>query len=428
MTSTYQFWLLDDTGRKITMLQGFSFFSYSRSANGFGAFGIGLPFRQFREQYPPIFQPDLRVDVWRSPKIGIPMRRENTYFLRQPRIYSRDTDGIDIIVLYGRDSKDLLNRRVVVQPAGTSYTRKETYIDDMMKEIVREQMLFGSATDVDLVVDNTRAFPEDEFFVQGDQSLGPIYSKTFAERNVMDILRELHDASARLYDTNPTTNLKIYFDMFPVSLKANLLYILDEDTAQPIEDESGDGYLLDEESSENTSEQGFEFVTLAGLYGQDRTDGLVFSKENNNVKDIEYFIDHLEEKNSAIVKGFGRGDSRDWAVVDNEQTINLSRWNRSEVFVDASTEPDQDRLEDFGYPILDQHKPEERITATFLNVPGSEDTPESLYGIQWDLGDLLPVEYIGKRFDVEVDIVYVAMNEDGEENITGRSEINDAGN
>jgi len=94
--------------------------------------------------------------------------------------------------------------------------------------------------------------------------------------------------------------------------------------------------------------------------------------------------------------------------------------------VDASTEPDQTRLEDFGYPALDEHSVKKLISGTFLNVQGSDDTPESLYGVQWDLGDLLPVYYVNRYFAVEVEIVYVAMDESGVETITGRSEIDNA--
>lgn len=428
MASSYELWLLDDTGRRIALLQNMSFFAYSRSTHGLGTFEAGFPLEAYRKLYPPIFQPDLRVDVWRSPREGIPMRREGMYLLRMPRVYTREEDAMDIIVIYGRDLKDLLNRRIVAQPAGTSYTRKSDEIDDMMKAIVREQFLYGTVTDVDMVVDNTRAMPQDEFFVQPDQALGPTYTKTFAERNVMDILRELHDASRQLYYTNPLTDLKIYFNIVPVDIRAMIEYILDEETGLPIEDESGNGYLVDESSSGANADIGFRFETYAGLFGQDRTDGLVFSKENNNVRDLAWSISHLEERNSAVVKGFGRGDSREWTVVDNTPAVNASRWNRVEVFVDASTEPDQTRLEDFGYPALEEHKPDEKITATFLNVPASPDTPESLYGVQWDLGDLLPVYYVGRKFDVEVDVVYVGVDEDGTETITGRNEVDNAVN
>lgn len=426
MSSTYEHWLLDDTGRRITLLRNFSFFSYSKSVNGFGAFEIGLPFDEYIKSVPTMFQPDWRIDVWRSPKTGVPMRREGIFLLRLFRIYTRE-DGVQIIVLYGRDAKDLLNRRHIIQPAGTSYTRKQDYIDDIMKAVVREQTLYGTATGVEMTVDYDRAYPQDEWLVQPDHSLGPLFAMAFAERNVMDVLKQLQDASRRLRNSDPTLYRKIYFDVEAVDLRALVIYILDEEHSTPILDEAGLP-ILDETSNESNADIGFRFITKAGLFGQDRTDGVVFSIENNNVKDIAYSVNRFEEKNSVIVKGFGRGDSREWTIVDNQDAINESRWNRIETFHDASTEPDQDRLDDYGYPVLNENKAIEKISCTFLNTEGSADTPESLYGIQWDLGDLLPVYYAGQWFAVEVDVVYVAVDENGAENITGRTEVDNVTN
>lgn len=427
MSSTFEHWLLDDTGRRITLLRNYTFFSYSKSVNGFGAFEIGFPYDEYIKDVPLVFQPDWRIDVWRSPKEGVPMRREGIWLLRLHRIYTRQ-DGVKIIVIYGRDAKDLLNRRHVIQPAGTSYTRKQTYIDDMMKEIVREQTLYGTATGVEMTVDYTRAYPRDEWLVQPNHSLGPLFSMAFAERNVMDVIKQLQDASRRLRNSDPFTYRKIYFDVEAVDLRMLRICIMDENGVDNIMDENGIHCIEDEQSNHANSDIGFRFITKAGLYGTDRTDGVVFSIENNNIKDVAYSVNRFEEKNSVIVKGFGRGDSRLWAIVDNQDAINESRWNRVEIFYDASTEPDQDRLEDYGYPVLNENRAEEKIAVTFLNVAGSEDTPESLYGIQWDLGDLLPVWYADRWFAVEVDVVYVAMDENGVETITGRTEVDNVTN
>lgn len=421
MSSSYEFWLLDDRGRRIVLLRNMSFFSYSKSVNGFGAIEIGFPYRDYVKLVPIVFQPDWRVDVWRSPKTGVPMRREGIWLLRMPRMYTRE-DGTQVIVLYGRDVKDLLQRRHIVQPAGTSYTRKQDEIDDMMKAIVREQFLWGTAANVEMAVDYNRAYPMDEFFVQSNQSLGPVVSRTFPERNVMDVLKELQDASRRLYKEDATVNRKIYFDIEPIDLRALIIEILDEETETAILDENGEA-VLDETSNASGADIGYMFVTKGGLYGQDRTNGVPFSVENNNIKDVAYAINHFEERNSVVVKGFGRGDSREWVVVDDSAAIRQSRWNRIETFLDASTEPDQDRLEDFGYPVLNEKKAKETISCTFLNVGESDDTPESLYGIQWDFGDLLPVYYADKWFAVEVEVVYVSMDENKVETITGRTEV-----
>lgn len=394
MPSSYELWLTDDSGRKIKLLNN-TYFSYSRTTKGIGTCLVGLPYDEFREDVFPVFEPDRRIDIWRSPDTGYPLRHEGTYLLRKPRIYTRETDNVQIIAFYGRDPKDLLRRRWIIQPAGYSQTLKNDYIDDMMKEIVREQMLFGSCLDADAVQDNSRAFPENEFKVQGNVSLGPIESFTFPDRNVLDVLKELQEASFQLHEDDPLTYSRIYFDVVPYEI-----------------------------NDEATAVQGFEFRTYADLRGEDRTaSALVFSVENNNLDGPDYTIDHINEENSIIVKGFGRGDSRPVATVIDTQRAGASRWNRCEGFVDASTEPDQGFLENYAYPALWAGIPREELECVFLNVGGSEDTPRSLYGVDWDLGDLLPVDYAGKRLDVEVEIVYVAVDEQGIETITGQNNI-----
>lgn len=423
MPSTYELWLTDDKGVRLIELQNYAFFSYSRSLLGNSTFQIGLPYEDFKTRIHPIFEPDRRVEVWRSPDTDYPMRLEQIYLLRKPRYYTRESDGVSIVEFYGRSPADLLRRRIVMQGAGTSYTRKTGYIDDLMKEIVREQMLYGSALDEDGVVDNDRAFPEGEFVVQPNMALGPSVTVNCSEQVVLDVLKELKDSSFQLAK-EATTNLRIFYDVVPFDTSVLREYILDED-ADPILDE--DGYELWDETYVNVaSDNGFQFITIADLYGQDRTTGTVYSVENNNLGEPFYSKNHLDEANAIIVKGFGRGDSRQTEVVLDSERIGSSRWNRCEMFLNGSQEPEQSLLEDMGRAALWEGEPDEEIIAVFLNVPGGPDSPRSLYGIDWDLGDLLPVEYVGKRFDVEVMIVYVALNENGEENITGRNEVNDA--
>ena len=171
-------------------------------------------------------------------------------------------------------------------------------------------------------------------------------------------------------------------------------------------------------------QSGFEFVTWADLRGQDRTgSALIFSVENNNLKEPYYTLNYMEQENSIIVKGFGRGDSRAVDIVQDAQAINASRWNLCEGYVDASTEPEQANLFNYAYPKLYAGAPQEEISCIFLNVPRSKDTPRSLYGVDWDLGDLLSVSYADKIINVEVLVAYVAVDDRGRETITGQNGI-----
>lgn len=426
MSATYELWLTDDSGKRILLLSDAAFFSYSRVVNGYGTLQVGLPYRPFREKVYPVFAPDRRIEVWRSPGPGIPMRCEGIFLLRQPKIYTRETDNIDIIEFYGRSPLDLLSRRWIIQAAGTAYTAKTDEVDDMMKAFVREQMLWGSAVDESGNQDNTRAYPDREFSVQADLAQGPNLSRRFADRNVLDVLKELRDTSFQLHDDDPT-NRKIYFDVVPHDLKGFNIYILDEETGLPMEGEEAGDFLLDEQSTGIDYRMGFQFQTFADLRGVDRTGGgLLFSVPNGNLKGPFYSKNHFEEKNSLIVKGSGRGESRETRVVDDLARVNASRWNRCEDMTEASYEVDDTELESVGAAKLKEGKPVEELFATFLNIPGSEDVPRCLYPIDWDLGDLVRAWYAEQLFECEIVVVYVGVDENGVETITGRNTIGES--
>lgn len=396
--ANYELWMTDDAGRRIALMSGFNepfFFSYTRAVSGLGTFNFGMAFEPFARKISPYFAPDRRVEVWRSADHGVPMRREDVFMLRKPNVYTR-VDNIQAIQFYGRNGVDLLNRRSVIQRGGTSWASKTDNVDDMMKAVVREQMLYGSALDEDGVVDNTRAWPQNEFFVQSDLALGPSVSRAFADRVVYDILKELKEASQQLNEQS-STNRKIYFDVLPRDLAGV--------------------------STTSASPLGWEFQTFADLRGADRTQGIEFSVENENISQPSYSLSFLEEVNSVIVRGNGQGLSQIVTSVEDTKRIAASRWNRVEKVHSASSESSTTALQDAGRSELHKRKPVEELYVTFLNTPGSPSVPRSLYGLDWDLGDLVRVNYAGKQYEAEILIVYVAVDENGEENITGRNGI-----
>lgn len=456
MSARYEIWLLDDTGKRVSQIKGESFFSYTRNVVGFSTFQIGMPLKLAPS---PLFEVDWRFEVWRSPGKGLQFRREGTWLARRYEVYTR-TDGVQMIVYYGRDPKDLLNRRFVIQAAGTTYTSKTDYIDDMMKEIVREQALYGSARDEDGTLDNTRAYPQDEFTVQPDNSLGPEVRKSFFGRNVYDIVRELSELSMQLNSENPYSR-RIYFDVVAVDIPASQRdFILTEDE-EIIYTEDGEGLLTESSVIAQGSRQGFEFQTFVDRRGRDRTavvstevayiedvDGVPieyvadgsgfldassvlltsvvdasqsrytpFSVESGTLEQPRYQLSHIDEVNTAIVKGQGRGESRASVIVSDVTRQNLSRWNRVEGLREASGETSEAGLESIAQEELRSGRPEEEIIANIL------DTPNSRYGVDWDMGDVLAIAYAGKQFSVEVRIVYVSVDDTGTESISGRNDV-----
>lgn len=399
MSVKYELWLTDDRGNRIALLADFgepTFFNYTRGTSQLGTLSLGVPFQPFKKKFNPYFRPDWRVEVWRSAAYGVPMRREDVFLLRKPNVYIRK-DNVEILQLYGRNGVDLLNRRSVIQRGGTSYAKKTDFADDMMKEIVRQQMLYGSALDEDGVVDNTRAWPQGEFSVQADAGVGPSMSLAFPDKKVYDVLKEIRDTTFQLNEDSSSSR-RIYFDMVPVSLSA---------TAAP------SGSFL-----------GWEFRTYADLWGHDRTgNGIIFSVENENLKTPSYDIDYLDEVNSIFVRGNGSGNSQIVVNVTATNRIAASRWNMSEKVLSASGTPSNSGLQSAGQAELRKGKPKENFQGELLNTPGRSDVPQSLYGIDWDLGDLIRAEYANKQFDAEINLVYVSVDDKGKEEITGRTEV-----
>lgn len=363
MSSSYEFWLTDDAGQRLLLLKDLAYVNYIRSTVGYGTFQFGVPYDSFVSKMATVFQPDWRVDVYRSPATGVPKRREASYLLRKFRVYDRETDHIRVIQYWGRSPLDILRRQTVTATLLNFYNKTD-FIDDMMKEIVTENFIGSSG------------IPAGEFSVDGDTSQGPSVNFSFKGRVVLDVLKDLKAMSLSLNFNDPTKH-KIYFDVV-------------EGPGKP----GGFGYV---------------FRTYTDLRGIDRTAGIIFSVENGNLSLPDYSEDYLDESTLATV-----GDS---FFVLNKNEYYLSRWNAIEQYQSSSNDYSVDQAK--AQQMLADGAAKKIFSATFLNTPGSSSQPRSLYGVDWDLGDLLPCQYAGISLNAEVAIVYVALNDKGEETLTG---------
>lgn len=365
----YEFYLTDDAGRRITILKNIAFASISRAVKGYGTCHIGIPFQAFNVR--PVFLPDRRLEVWRSPKNGATLRREGSFFLRKFNVYTREEDNVQIIEFYGRSPIDILRRQSVTSTTLAKY-QKTDFIDDMMKEIVSENFVSPAQT-----------APSGELTVDGEESLGPSISHSFFSQNVLDVLKDLQDISITL-SKEDSSNLRIYFDVIEGS---------------PL---SSGGY-------------GYTFRTYANLRGTDRITGKVFSVENGNVKAPSYYEDHLDSFTVASILNLSTPAANGSATSPD---ATLSRWNTI-VSAQQSSETTAALNESKADSVLQDGEAEKSFNVTILDSPGSNRQPRSLYGVDWDLGDLLPVRYADKNINVEVNTVYLSVDEDGKENIVG---------
>lgn len=366
MPPKYEFWLTDDAGVRIVLFKNFAYASYSRTTRGYGTIEFGLPYETYRQLSPIQFQPDMRIDVWRSPGKDIQMRREGSFFLRKPSIYDRE-DGSTMIKFHGRSPLDILRRWFVSPTDATQYTKTGT-IDDMMKAIVRDVFITGG-----------NCVPAGEFTCDGDNGLGPTITQSFPGKNVLDVLTDLKATSFSLNYENPAYR-RIFFDVVEGPGKAN-----------------GFGYV---------------FRTSADLWGVDRSNSMVFSTQNGNLRIPTYYEDYLDQVTSVTVNN----------TTVQAQARFLSRWNNIGKYVSSSSSVVAENTAQANKELAENAK-RFSLGASFISTPGSPDQPRSLYGVDWDLGDLLKVHYAEKYYAAEVEIVWVGVNDKGEEKITGYNKV-----
>lgn len=393
MSASYRFILCDDAGRKIIELDKVTFAAYSRTTQGLATIQLGRPYQYHKEQVPDIFGLDWRIDVWRSAEEGFPERRESSFFLMKYIIYER-IDGIDIIEFFGRSPIEIL-RRSNISLNTANYSNTDS-ADDIMKDIVRFNVgsYAGGGGPVpwypiyDEVSGNPFASARPEFTVEEDTGEGPsiAYVANYGT-NVLDALKAIKNVTISRNLSDPTLYNKVYFDVI-----------------------EGPGL---------TDGFGYIFKTYINMRGQDRrTSGLIFSVQNGNLGKPSYYEDFLDSItfSSVITSDFSDGATR-----YSPEHRRLSRWNSIGNY-QVNDEGYSDFLV-FTDNVLAENAPQRVFNANFLNTPGGPNQPRSLYGVDWDLGDLVRAEFADKSFDVEIRIVYVSVDEKGKENVVGSTEI-----
>lgn len=387
MSSRYQFRLCDDRGVQMHLFEKVDNFSYSRSTQGLGTLQLSVPFDKYVKEIPSVFKPDWRVDVWRSPQEGIPARREGSFLMGRHQVYQRASDNMRVIEFYARSPIDILRRQ-----CWETNVDQTNELDDIMKNLVRTKFTGTASANstAPYTVNGSTYTYTGEFAVDEDAADGPSITagkQSLFLRNILDILNDLRKSSVSL-NLASSSNKKIYFD------------VIEDDSLAIV---SG-GF-------------GYRFRTYPELRGQDRTTGIIFSPENGNLISPVYFEDYQDE--ITAVSLYNQGVPLAAVQSDNQY---LSRWH----FIKQDKTTSQDTAagaQSEAYADLKKGAVKKTMKASFLSSPGSPEQPRSLYGLDWDLGDLLPVNFAGKSMNAEVAIVYVSVNDQGEEKITGRSQI-----
>jgi hypothetical protein len=168
-----------------------------------------------------------------------------------------------------------------------------------------------------------------------------------------------------------------------------------------------------------TGAAAFEFRWRGTRWGLDRTPGnaagnipCVFSVFNNNVTDVTFGYNALDEANVCYVGGQGEGVARTYRTRASAAATAFN-WSRRAVFRDARDTNVAATLDARGDTELEAGRA--RYFASFKTV----QTTATRYGRDWDMGDLVRfTDEDGNDTDMKIVGVNVSVNGEGVETIT----------
>lgn len=346
-------------GVPLVQVNDFSTLRYARAVNGMGSLFVEL-FPTFDVRLLSI---DGRILVYRNGRLEL----DTIWFIRSWAFEMRE-NGVQVIEVNAYAAIELLERRIVAYYAGSDYAEKSDYADDMMKEIVDEN--FGSAAaDVDRDI-------SDWLSIDADLSLAPTVGKAFARRNILAVLGEIAELSAK-------SGVPLFFDIVP------------------------DGLPM------------LTFRTFINQRGSDRSmfSGLqtIFSADYGNLTHGRLTYDYREEINDVYAAGDGERELRD--VVQEEDTgrVNLSPLNRREKLYDARSGVSAATLSYYAKMQLQIGRPRK------VFVGGITETEQCRYSVDWNWGDRVQAQYMGEAFECIISNISVDLT-DGVEKISTRLE------
>jgi len=295
--------------------------------------------------------PDARLELVRTGTDGAARRVFGTMFLLTGWTSGYSGNEADL-TLSARGAACLLERRIVKYTAGSAQASKTDYADDMMRDVVRENFGSGAGSGRDW---------SSNLSVEADVSLAPSVSKSFAWRNVRNVLDDLCEASAQ-----NAAPVRLFYD---------------------IPHETGTGFV---------------FRIYTGQRGTDRRTLMTLDSAAGDVQDARLARDYAGEKTYAIVGGQGEGAARTLVYVEDTTRYDGSPFARKEIFVDARNYTSSTGMSDEGAAALY----DARRLVTFA---GRINTGAYEYGKDWEFGDRLYVTHESLRVDCIVHSVTINL-------------------
>ncbi len=315
------------------------------------------------------FELDGQIEFWRRDLAGgLDWYLDYEGFHRFPD-YTQDEEGREIFMSHGVGYNCLLASETIQYPAGSAQSCKgPAPAETIAKAFVNENIGPGAGVD-GLAL--TRVRPG--LAIEADAAGGANWTGCRAYRNLIDVLVELGWAAP-----------------------ADFMVV-------------------------GTGAATFEFQWAADQWGLDKTVGngvrpsVTFSASAGNVERINHGYNRINETNICYVLGAGLTTTRLIRTRQDAALLGGSPWARRAVARDARDEDVNARLDERGDEVLEKEQP--RRTLDFM----ARQIVATRYGRDWDLGDLVSVEYweglINYRVSVKIASINVSMSTDGTETI-----------
>lgn len=324
------------------------------SPGGVGILELTLPISFNKD----LLLKDSRIGAWRSINGGSPYHDNGAIYLLKTVRYSATS-----IFVRAYHANWIAGTRVIGYNAGTTYTAKVAApADDQIKAFWRENFGAGIvAVDRDGV--ETQADISAYVSVQGNVGAGASVAESGTRRNFASIATELCDASA-------TAGTYLTYEIFA------------------------------------PTESTLELRTYSGQRGYDHgsTSGqpVILSESRANLENTAVTIDYSGEKTFIIAGGQGQQDLRIIVTSLDLVRMGTSPFGRIEDFLDMSNTSNSTTLQDQADSALRDNRPVTLVEGTLI------ETPKSIRGIHYDLGDILIAEdpQTRQRFDVRLDLVH----------------------
>lgn len=336
--------------------------AYTRRLNGVGTFLLSQPRAR---RLPVMEQKDALAIVYRSAPRSGSLRVEGAYFLRLVEHVSGDYDSL---VLGGVSAEHLLARRIYhpdddPQVAG-GYSTKDGPAVTLMRQIVYEQLIAPAAQP-------WRAVPGLRLGPVGDDTSPPYpFRREIGQQNVLDVLSDMAKA----------TRLDFWLEWEGV------------DPAGPP-----------------------RFVFHAGRRGTDRSKAahpegpyVYLTPASGNLVEPHLTVDSRDEATVVYVLGKGANGHRLVYRVERPEA-GTSPFGVIERAVASSQADTLDELLAAAQTALAESQPE--VTFTFTPLVGAGG---AVYGLDWDLGDVVTVGAFGYELSARITAVTVTLTGEGE--------------